>query len=128
MNTAIKSIAILCFLVPFASVSQAQPELVCKPADIQGRIVGITGVPIAGARVLVQNSPYSQNVTWYATQPEEDLLLGEATSDEDGRYRIKWRVKEVSAVKNTSVRPSSGDEAGLCDRISRNQLVARAVP
>lgn len=104
MCITFRSIAILCLLAIFASLAQAQPELVCKPADIQGRVVGSTGEPIAGAKVLVQNAPYTQNVTWYATQPEENLLLGEATSDEEGRYRIKWRVKEVSALQNTSVR------------------------
>ncbi len=30
-------------------------------------------------------------------------MLGEATSDADGRFRVKWRVNKVSAVKNTSV-------------------------
>ncbi|MDX1929153.1 MAG: carboxypeptidase-like regulatory domain-containing protein [Pirellulaceae bacterium] len=104
MNTVFKGIAALCFLMFLAPVVRAQPELVCQPADIQGRVVGSNGAPIAGARILVQNSPYTQNVTWYATLPEEDLLLGEATSDEDGRYRIKWRVKGVSALKNTSVK------------------------
>jgi protocatechuate 3,4-dioxygenase beta subunit len=92
-------ILVLCI----ASVSNAQPDIVCKPADIQGRIVDEVGEPIGGAKVLVQNAPYSQDVEWYATRPEEDLLIGEATSDADGRYRIQWRVDKISAIENANV-------------------------
>lgn len=104
MHLLLKLFVVQFLLALIASIAQAQPAIFCKPADIQGRIADSAGVPIAGAKVLVQNSPYSQDVYWHATQPEEDLLLGEATSDEDGRFRIKWRVKQVSAVKNSSAR------------------------
>ena len=104
MHLIAKLIAIPCFLALLATTAQAQPDIMCKPADFQGRIVDQNGSPVAGAKVLVQNAPYTQDIEWYATQPEEDLLLGEATSDANGRYRIKWRVKSVSAMNNTSAK------------------------
>lgn len=92
-------------LLVFGSTAVAQPEVVCKPRDIQGRVFdSATGDPIADAKIFVQNNPHSTGVEWQATKPEEDLILGKATSDANGRFRIEWGVTQVSAINNAAVR------------------------
>ena len=96
---------IIQLVVFFCMYSQlfAQPQIACTPAPVKGRVVGPAGGPIEGAKVFVRNDPYCVDIEWKATQPESDDVIGEATTDANGEFRIEWKVREISAIENTSV-------------------------
>ena len=99
-----KSIVAQLVLITFASSNLfAQPQVVCKPAPVKGRVVGPAGKPVAGAKVVVRNDPYCNDIEWKATQPEKDDVLGEATTDDEGNFTIDWKVREISTIENTHV-------------------------
>lgn len=76
-----KPICFLLFTIGWSATVFAQPQLLCTPAEVRGRVLDTNGQPIAGAKLSVQNRPYSQDIDWFASQPEENDVLGSASSD-----------------------------------------------
>ena len=95
--------ALLILFVCLSANGYAQLQLVCEPAPVKGRVAGPTGDPVPGARVVVLNDPYCVDIEWKASRPEENNLIGEATTDAAGRFKIDWKVHEVSTIENANV-------------------------
>ncbi len=87
-------------LVNCAMSGLAQVSLRQTVPDVAGMVVDGMGNPVQGAQVLVEDNPYSLDIDWLASMPERDFVLGSATTDALGRFRIAWRVKEVNALDN----------------------------
>ncbi len=96
-------IAQLVIILCMASHLWAQRQISCVPAPVRGNVVDPTGQPIEGAKVIVRNIPYCVDIGMKATRPESNDILGEATSDEQGNFEVKWSVQEVSAIENSEV-------------------------